>query len=115
MDTAPIRPSLPRWLRIWQLDYLKEHEVAIWFLAPTLLILLLLILGPMFYALYLSVNDVSLVGGEISYKFVGLKNYLAFLEDERLGIAVFQTLQFTILRVGLSFVVALFVALVLNK
>lgn len=95
--------------------FLKDRQLAVLFVAPALLVMALLIGWPIIYALFLSFQKLTATGGQMSYEFVGLANYLRFLEDTRLHQTLLQTLVYTALRVGGAMSIALGLALLLNQ
>nr|WP_179394676.1 sugar ABC transporter permease [Lacticaseibacillus absianus] len=79
-----------------------------------LLVLLTFTLFPIFYSLYLSFHKVNLVGN-VSYQFVGLKNFINAITDERVMIALRNTLKYVAIVVPVQTVLALVLATVLNS
>ncbi|MCL4458300.1 MAG: sugar ABC transporter permease [Chloroflexi bacterium] len=108
--------ALPDLLRERSLEsLLKERGLALLFLAPSLLVLLVLIGWSVGYALFLSFQNVIVVGGRVGYEFIGLRNYLAFLEDARLQQTLSQTFIYSVFRVTSIMLIAMVLALVLNR
>jgi ABC-type sugar transport system permease subunit len=93
----------------------REGQLALLFIAPAFLILTLLVGWSIIYALYLSFQTLTVSGGQISYEFAGLSNYLRFLEDERLHQTIGQTVVYTSVRVSGILLVGMALALVLNE
>lgn len=94
---------------------MKTQRLALFFIAPSLLVLLLLIGWPTIYSLFLSFQKVVIAGGKIGYEYVGLQNYLTLLEDVRFRQALGQTFLFTTLQVSGVVGISLVLALVLNQ
>jgi multiple sugar transport system permease protein len=69
---------------------------------------------PIVYAFYLSFNKVSLVG-DVQYQFIGFKNYLTAFKDERVLIALKNTLRYVVIVVPIQTMIALVLAFVLNS
>jgi len=84
------------------------------FLAPTLLLLTLVVAFPLGYTLYQSLTDWVITNPAPS-RFVGLHNYVALFADVRLGQALGRTVLFTVLSVGLQMVLGVAMALVMNR
>ena len=82
------------------------------FVAPFLLLFLLLFLTPLGYAGYLSLFQHRLVGGTT---FVGLKNYVTALTDPLLREGVGHVALFFVIQVPLMLVLALLFALALDS
>ncbi len=55
----------------------KEAGTAYTLLSPTLFVLLLFVIGPILFAIYLSFHKVQLLGGA-SFQFVGFDNLRAY-------------------------------------
>ena len=94
---------------------LKDRQLAVLFVAPALLVMAALIGWPIIYALFLSFQKLTATGGQMTYEFVGLANYLRFLEDTRLHQTLVQTAFYTAVRVGGTMLVGLGLALLLNQ
>ncbi|MER5833976.1 sugar ABC transporter permease [Streptomyces sp. NPDC002130] len=82
------------------------------FVAPFLILFLLLFLAPLGYAAYLSLFQERLVGGTV---FVGLDNYVAALTDPLLLRGVGRVALFFLIQVPLMLALALVFALALDS
>ncbi|MFB6672047.1 carbohydrate ABC transporter permease [Streptomyces sp. NPDC056390] len=82
------------------------------FLAPWLIGMIALTLGPMLVSLYLSFTDYGLF---TSPRWVGLANYRYMLEDDRFIASIGATLKFVLIGAPLKLAAALAVALLLNR
>jgi multiple sugar transport system permease protein len=82
------------------------------FVAPFLLLFLLLFLGPLVYAGYLSLFQDRLVGGT---SFVGLDNYVTAVQDPRLHRGIARVATFFVIQVPVMLVLALVLALALDS
>lgn len=91
-----------------------ETVQGIGFVLPAVIIMTIFTLLPIVYALYLSLNKVSLVG-DVQYNFVGLKNYMNAFQDERVILALKNTLRYVIIVVPIQTLIALILAFVLNS
>ncbi|MGB8701926.1 MAG: sugar ABC transporter permease [Thermosynechococcaceae cyanobacterium] len=80
---------------------------------PTLLVLGVFLVGPILGAIALAFYKVQLLG-EVSYHFVGLKNFIRMLEDESVSIALQNTLKYVITVVPIQTILALGLVLLLN-
>jgi len=83
------------------------------FLAPTLLILAVVTLYPLFYVFWLSLHRRLLIF-DIS-KFIGLENYGFLLSDDRFWNALYNTVYFTAVSVFLELILGLAMAMLLNR
>lgn len=93
--------GLPKWI----LGYL--------FVFPVFLILGVFLLVPIGYEIFLSFHKVRILG-ELSYRFVGWRNYSRIFEDERVWIALKNTFEYVVIVVPLQTVLALLLAVILN-
>jgi multiple sugar transport system permease protein len=89
-----------------------DGVAAYLFLSPWLLGLLLLTMGPLLTSLYLSLTDFDLL--EIP-QWVGIANYQQMLGDDRFWTALRVSLTYVALSVPLKLLVALALAMLLNK
>ena len=94
---------------------LKEHNLAMIFIAPSVLLLAVLVGWSIFYSIWLSLNELVVVGGEASFTYVGLNHYLRFLTDSRLHKALIQTLLYCFSVVSGTMLISMVLALVLNQ
>ncbi|MFS0946560.1 carbohydrate ABC transporter permease [Enterococcus casseliflavus] len=92
----------------------REKLQGIMFSLPAIIILGVFTLLPVIYSFYLSFNKVSLIG-EISYDFVGLRNYISALKDPRVMIALQNTAKYVAIVVPAQTLLALLLASVLNS
>ena len=91
----------------------RNQGAAYLFLSPWIIGATLLTVGPMLASLYLSLTDYDLFDPP---KWVGLNNYLVmFTQDDRFWAAVGTTMRYVLFSVPLKLVLALAVALLLNR
>jgi multiple sugar transport system permease protein len=83
-------------------------------MAPTLLVLGTFVVLPILYAVFLSFQKVKLLGG-VEYHFVGLRNFARLLEDDRVWIALQNTVEYVAIVVPLQTLLALGLAVTLNS
>lgn len=93
---------------------IREALVGYSFMAPTIVIMTIFLLLPIGYAIFLSFNKVRILG-ELSYQFIGLRNFLRIAEDERVCIALKNTAEYVVFVVPIQTILALVLALVLNS
>jgi len=103
---APARPTR------WPSARARETLGGIGLLAPTVLLLVGLVLYPFFYAIWLAFTDKT-VGSP--GQFVGLKNFIYVLRWPQFSTAVWNTVVFTVSAVAIKLVLGMAVALVLNQ
>ena len=82
--------------------------------APTVLIVLLIILFPITFALISSFFDYTLINKSFN-NFIGLDNYINSINDEQLFNSISVTIFFVILVVLFEFLLGFFIALLLNS
>ncbi|HET7616581.1 MAG TPA: sugar ABC transporter permease [Bacillales bacterium] len=92
----------------------REAGQGYLFILPAALTILVFILIPIFYALFLSFNDVELLGGT-HYDFAGLKNYENIFDDTRTKIAFVNTAKYVAIVVPCQTIIALLLAAMLNS
>jgi multiple sugar transport system permease protein len=83
------------------------------FMAPAILVLGTFVMAPILYALFLSVQKVQLLG-EISFQFVGWRNFARLANDDRVWIALQNTASYVAIVVPAQTVLALILAVTLN-
>lgn len=92
---------------------MNRHVVGWLFVLPALLHLVVFALGPIAYAIYLSLFEWNLLKGESS--FVGLQNYSTIWEDGRFAQALMNSALYTLASVPIGAAAALAVALLVAK
>lgn len=91
----------------------EETRAAYGALAPSALVLLVFVVFPIIYSLYMSLHNWSLVRGKRG--FIGLENYERALSDPQFWSALLNTAYFAVGAVVGSTVLALAVAVLLNR
>ena len=92
----------------------RDRWVAFVFLAPWLIGLVALTLGPMLYSLYLSFTDYNLLAAAPTW--TGLDNYVRlFTGDDRAMKSMVVTVLYVVVAVPLILIVSMLVALLLNS
>ncbi|HEY9672170.1 MAG TPA: sugar ABC transporter permease [Waterburya sp.] len=83
-------------------------------MVPTILVMGTFVVLPILYALFLAFNKVRILG-DLSYRFIGLKNFIRMASDERVWIALKNTAEYVIIVVPIQTIIALALALMLNS
>ena len=83
------------------------------FMSPTIIILAIFLVLPILLAIALSLYKVQPLG-EISYAFRGWKNFVRVTQDERVAIALKNTIEYVLIVVPIQTILALGLALILN-
>ncbi|MBS2770597.1 sugar ABC transporter permease [Anoxybacillus sp. UARK-01] len=91
----------------------REAGAAYALLSPTLFVLLLFIIGPILFIVFLSFHKVQLLGAT-SFEFVGIDNFKRMGGDLRAKIALWNTIKYVIIVVPCQTVLALILAATLN-
>jgi multiple sugar transport system permease protein len=98
---------------IYQTKKLREAVSGYAFMTPTIIILGVFLMLPVIYAIVLAFYKVQLLG-EVNYNFTGLKNFVRIQDDERVRIALLNTIQYVSIVVPIQTILALVLALLLN-
>lgn len=90
-----------------------EGKFAFLLLLPCLVLVALLIVYPLIYSFILSLSTFDIQ--EMTRTFVGFKNYLSILDDQRFAISLKNTALYLALNLTLGITVSLILALVLDE
>jgi multiple sugar transport system permease protein len=90
----------------------RDNKAAAVFLAPWLIGLVAITLGPIVASLYLSFTDYNLLQ---TPNFTGLANIERMVQDTQLGSSLIVTLLYVVISVPLQLVVALAIAVLLDR
>ena len=87
-------PGQPRRRRTWAGEGTLTHPPAVGLalVTPALLFVVVFVLAPLVFAIYISLTNWPLIG---SYEFVGLRNYANIVQDDRFIRSVVYTLIYT--------------------
>ncbi|GMB10127.1 carbohydrate ABC transporter permease [Thermolongibacillus altinsuensis] len=99
--------------KVFSKKALREAGSGYLLMSPTLFVLLLFIIGPILFAIYLSFHKVQLLG-TTSFEFVGLDNFKRMLDDTRAKIALWNTIKYVAIVVPAQTILALVLAATLN-
>jgi multiple sugar transport system permease protein len=91
-----------------------ERRLGATMLAPSLAVIALVAAYPICYAVWLSLNEYSVITPGLS-RFVGLDNYIDALGSAQFWEAMETTVLFTVISVGLELVIGLGMALVMHQ
>jgi trehalose/maltose transport system permease protein len=92
----------------------EERRLGAMMLAPSLAVIALVAAYPIGYAVWLSLNEYSVITPGLS-KFVGLDNYTEALGSSEFWAAMKTTVLFTVISVGLELAIGLAMALVMHQ
>jgi multiple sugar transport system permease protein len=93
---------------------LTEDLAGYLFMTPTILVMGIFVVLPILYAVFLSLHKVRLLGG-INYEFIGFRNFIRLVADERVWIALWNTAQYVVIVVPSQTLLALILAVTLNS
>lgn len=96
------------------LERLDQARTAYIYLSPVFCLLAMLIAYPVGYAVYLSVSDFVPGAAGMVMRFAGLKHYAQIARDPIFLQVLGQTVYFTVVRVLLTMLLGLVMAMVLN-
>lgn len=100
------------------MDRIKKNRIAYLYIAPAMLVVMLVSVFPIIYGVGLSFFNMNLYTmGSNTVEFVGLRNYIKALGslDSKFLLVLFRTLIWTITNVFFHVTIGLVIALVLNK
>jgi multiple sugar transport system permease protein len=90
----------------------QDTRAAFFFISPWIVGFLIFTAWPVIYSAYLSLTDYDVINDP---NFVGLDNYRELFADPKISLALANTLFFTVIEVPLHVLVALALALLLNR
>ncbi|MFB2770909.1 carbohydrate ABC transporter permease [Pelatocladus sp. BLCC-F211] len=93
---------------------IAEDLAGYLFMFPAILVLLTFVVLPIVWAIFLSLQKVQLLGG-IKYEFIGFHNFTRLVEDERVWIALKNTVEYVAIVVPMQTILALVLAVTLNS
>ncbi len=93
---------------------LSDRNIMVLFITPTMIILVLMNIYPLFYSLYLSFTEYSVISSTAP-KWVGFQNYLAILSDARFWKHFAITGRYTVISVALQMLVGFSLALLIKE
>jgi multiple sugar transport system permease protein len=85
------------------------------FLTPAFVILLLFLIFPLFWNVYISLHDVSLITLIKEWRYIGWQNFLDLIEDPNFHTSLRVTLWFVAGSVALQFGIGLLISTLLNQ
>jgi multiple sugar transport system permease protein len=112
VEAKGARLSLPQHGR--RSVFREERRLGAGMLAPSLIVIALVAAYPICYAVWLSLNEYSVITPGLS-RFVGLDNYGDALSSSQFWEAMETTVLFTVISVGLELAIGLGMALVMHQ
>lgn len=97
----------------WNQTKLRDTISGYLFMTPTLIVLGVFLALPVLFAIVLAFHRVQLLG-EVSFRFAGLRNFIRMQDDQRLWIALKNTVEYVAIVVPTQTILALTLAIFLN-
>ncbi|OIJ17061.1 sugar ABC transporter permease [Anaerobacillus alkalilacustris] len=97
----------------WNKRVVREAGQGYTFMSPTIFVLGLFVVAPIFYAIFLAFHRVELLGG-MSFNFIGFDNFTRVVDDTRAKIAIMNTAKYVAVVVPIQTALALILAATLN-
>jgi multiple sugar transport system permease protein len=94
---------------------LNDQQIKWLFIAPTLILLILMNIFPLFYSLYLSFTEYSVIKPNNPPLWVGLENFRSLLQNETLWSYFALTGRYALISVGLQTLVGFGLAMLLRE
>lgn len=92
----------------------KRRQMGIWFTIPTVIILILVLIYPIFASIVLSFQKVRFMGQGLSREFIGFANYFDLATNHTFQNALVRSIYFTAVEVAVILTLSLGAALLLN-
>lgn len=103
-------------MKTQRLSLAKKNVIfAYAIITPTIAYLGLVVGYPMFYLLWIALNKVTWQPGKLMFEWAGVENFKIILNDVYFWEALKHTIYIVIISVPISFVLALLIAVCLNK
>ncbi|MCS6847764.1 MAG: sugar ABC transporter permease [Anaerolineae bacterium] len=94
---------------------LTDVQIQVLFIAPTIILLVLWNIFPLFYSLYLSFTEFSVIKPDVPPAWIGLQNYNKLLNDPRIWQYFTLTGRYVVITVALQAIVGFGLALFLRE
>jgi multiple sugar transport system permease protein len=104
-------PSISLWNRFLQFS---DRNASLIMPMPAMVVTALLMVFPVFYLLYMSLNDWLLISGKPP-QFISFQNYAALFQDERFVAALKRTGIFIVMGLAIQIPVGLAIAVLFNE
>ncbi|MDP8962915.1 MAG: sugar ABC transporter permease [Cyanobacteriota bacterium] len=95
-------------------ERVREALTGYSFMAPTVIVIGTFVILPIAYAIFLAFHKVRILG-ELNYRFIGLKSFFRVADDERVWVALKNTVEYVAIVVPIQTILALVLALILNS
>lgn len=92
---------------------MSDRRIIMWFIMPTLILLIVMNIFPLIYSLYLSFTNYSVIADKAP-EWIGIQNYQNILSDQRFWTNFATTGRYALLSVALQTVIGFGLALLLR-
>jgi len=93
---------------------MSDRRIVLWFILPTIILLIVMNIFPLIYSLFLSFTNYSVIADKPP-QWIGIQNYTAILSDKNFWAAFATTGRYAILTVILQTVIGFGLALLLRN
>jgi len=93
----------------------KKSKIHLYFLLPSLITIIVIMIVPFFYSLYITLHNANLLENGGRFTFNGLGNFISFFQDERALNAIAVTLKFVLGAVALEALLGIAISLFLDR
>lgn len=97
---------------LWSRLKINRNWLALWFMLPAMIFLILFLAWPLILGIWLSFTDARLARPG---KFIGFENYEWLSDDSIFWLSVFNTLLYTLVASVIKFAIGLYLAILLNQ
>ena len=93
---------------------MSDRKIVLWFILPTIILLIVMNIFPLIYSLFLSFTNYSVIADKPP-QWIGIQNYTAILSDKNFWAAFATTGRYALLTVILQTVIGFGLALLLRN
>jgi multiple sugar transport system permease protein len=93
---------------------MSDRKIVLWFILPTIILLIIMNIFPLIYSLYLSFTNYSVIADKPP-QWIGIQNYTTLLSDKSFWTAFATTGRYALLTVVLQTVIGFGLALLLRN
>ncbi|MEP6984417.1 MAG: sugar ABC transporter permease [Chloroflexota bacterium] len=93
---------------------MSDRKIVLWFILPTIILLIVMNIFPLIYSLYLSFTNYSVIADKPP-QWIGIQNYTSILSDKNFWTAFATTGRYALLTVILQTVIGFGLALLLRN
>jgi multiple sugar transport system permease protein len=113
VSSTNIQENQPTAMRV-QRRQMSDRRIIMWFIMPTLILLIVMNIFPLIYSLYLSFTNYSVIADKAP-EWIGIQNYQNILSDQRFWTNFATTGRYALLSVALQTIIGFGLALLLRN